>query len=80
LLFFSKGGSSWWVGPFLQIVAKFSTIKRVDALNNLTFIGFSLICFVIIFLLLRYLPRLKAKTGGRPNAPPPSGSQSQTGG
>ena len=46
----------------------YQTYKRVDALNNLTFIGFSLIGFVIIFLLLRFLPRLKAKKGDRSSA------------
>ena len=46
----------------------YQTHKRVDALNNLTFISFSLIGFVIIFLLLRFLPRLKSKKGDRSSA------------
>jgi hypothetical protein len=56
------------VPPFFQVIANRYTFRRVDALNNLTFIGFSLIGFVIIFLLLRILPRLKAKKGDRSSA------------
>ncbi len=47
--------------PFCKLPLTDHSYKRVDALDNLTFIGFSLIGFVIIFLLLRILPRIRAK-------------------
>ena len=63
-----KGGRLVVGAPFLQVVANLYTFRRVDALNNLTFIGFSFIGFVIIFFLLWFLPRLKAKRDDRSSA------------
>jgi len=41
-------------------------------LNNLTFIGISLIGFVIIFILLRVLPKVKGKKSDQVKSQHPS--------